>query len=479
MGLLALAANAVGNATGVGALSSIGGALGGTLADQWKEFFYCDALDADTMIVKGQKRTGKRSANTKGTDNIITKGSVISVADGQCMIIVDNGKVAELCAEPGEFVYDSSTEPSIFAGKLGRGIIDTFKEIGRRFTFGGEPPKDQRVYYINTKELVGNKYGTSAPVPFRVVDANAFIDMDIGIKCFGEYSFHIIDPILFYTNVCANVTESYKRDAIESQLRSELLTAMQPAFARLSEKGIRYSAVVGHTQELAEFLNQELSEKWRKLRGIEIVSFGISSLKADEEVEKEIREMQKNVQAKRADIYTGKEEADLYGGGMNARMAASQAQAIRDAAKNTNGSMSGFMGMGMAGMMGGGYQYQKEAPQNSSAAGASSAGGAGLSAGAASASGWKCPKCGVQASGKFCPECGTPKPASSGTVAGWTCSCGTVNKGKFCSECGKPKPAGAPLYKCDKCGWEPEDPHNPPKFCPECGDPFDTGDIVG
>ncbi|WP_294427435.1 SPFH domain-containing protein [uncultured Treponema sp.] len=468
MGLMALAANAVGGATGIGAISSLAGSLGGTLADQWKEFFYCDAMDADTLIVKGQKRTGKRSANTKSTDNIITKGSVITVADGQCMIIVDNGKVAELCAEPGEFVYNSSTEPSIFAGKLGSSIIDSFKEIGRRFTFGGEPPKDQRVYYINTKEIIGNKYGTAAPIPFRVVDKNAFIDLDIGIKCFGEYSYHISNPILFYTNVCGNISESYKRDSIESQLRAELLNALQPAFARISEMGIRYSAISGHTTELSNFLNEVLSEKWRNLRGIEIVSFGISSLKADEEVEKEIREMQKSVQAKRADIYTGKEEADLYGGGLNARLAASQAQAMRDAANNANGTMSGFMGMGMAGMMGG-YQFQAN-PQTPPSQPAQTA-----SANAGSDS-WKCPKCGSTASGKFCPECGTQKPAAT---IGWTCACGTVNKGKFCSECGKPKPAGAPLYKCDKCGWEPADPHNPPKFCPECGDPFDTGDIVG
>ena len=458
MGLLALAADAAGKLTGVGAISAIGGAAGGALADQWKEFFYCDALDADTMVIKGQKKAGKRSSNTKGTDNIITKGSVISVADGQCMIIVDNGKVAELCAEPGEFVYDSSTEPSIFAGKLGRGIIDTFKEIGKRFTFGGEPPKDQRVYYINTKELVGNKYGTASPVPFRVVDSRARLDMDIGLKCFGEFSFRIADPILFYTNVCANVTESYKRDAIESQLRTELLTALQPAFARLSEKGIRYSAVPGHTAELAEFLNQELTAKWRKLRGLEIVSFGISSLKADEEDEKRIKMLQETA------AYTDPTMAA-------ARLVGAQASAMETAAGNTNGAVNAFMGMGMAGQAGG-VNAQNLFAMGAKQAASSAAGGG---SGAASASGWKCPKCGSSASGKFCPECGTPKPQENG----WTCSCGAVNKGKFCSECGKQKPAGAPLYKCDKCGWEPEDPRNPPKFCPECGDPFDTGDIVG
>lgn len=467
MGLMAVAAKAVGGTTGIGAISAIGGALSGTFADQWKEFFYCDAIDADTLVIRGQKKIGKRSSNTKGTDNIISKGSVIAVADGQCMIIVDNGKVTELCAEPGEFVYDSSTEPSIFAGSLGKGIIDTFKSIGKRFTFGGEPPKDQRVYYVNTKELVGNKYGTASPVPFRVVDARARLDMDIGIKCFGEYSLRIVDPILFYTNVCSNVTERYTRDSIESQLRSELLTALQPAFARLSEKGIRYSAVVGHTAELAEYLNQELSAKWRQLRGIEIVSFGISSLKADEEDEKRIKQLQETA------AYTDPTMAA-------ARLVGAQASAMEAAASNTNGAVNAFMGMGMANQAGGasvqnlfamGQQTQAQQAQAAAQTSQSS-----QSASATGAASWKCPKCGAFATGKFCPECGTAKPAET---TGWTCSCGTVNKGKFCQECGKPKPAGEPLYRCDKCGWEPSDPHNPPKFCPECGDPFDTGDIVG
>ena len=203
----------------MGLLQAGMGAIAGNLADQWKEYFYCEALPADILVTKGVKRTGGRSSNTKGTDNIISKGSVIAVADGQCMIIVDQGKVTELCAEPGEFVYDSSTSPSIFAGKLGKGILDTFKDIGRRFTFGGEPPKDQRVYYVNTKEIIGNKYGTPSSVPFRVVDQRARIDMDINVKCFGEYSYHITDPILFYTNVCSNVTTEYRRETIDSQLK--------------------------------------------------------------------------------------------------------------------------------------------------------------------------------------------------------------------------------------------------------------------
>ena len=421
---------------------------GGVLSDQWKEYFYCDSISPDTIVVKGKKRVSGFSSN-KGRDNIITNGSVIAVADGQCMVIVDNGKIAELCAVPGEFVYDSSTQPSIFSGKLGDAILDTFKEIGRRFTFGGEPAKDQRVYYFNTKELTGNKYGTPSPVPFRVVDARANIDIDISIRCFGEYSYRVCDPILFYTNVCGNVSSEYTRSEIDSQLKTELLTALQPAFAKISEKGIRYSALPGHTVEIADALNEVLSRKWRELRGIEIVSFGVSSVKASEEDEAMLKELQ-------AFSNTTSAAAHLVG---------AQAQAMKDAANNAAGAMNGFMGVNMASAMGGmnaASLFQMGA-QTQSAPAASPA---------APANGWKC-ACGAVATGKFCPECGAKKPED-----GWKCACGTVNKGKFCTECGAKKPAGALLYRCDKCGWEPADPANPPRFCPECGDPFGSEDVV-
>ena len=253
------------------------GSVSGVLADQWKEYFYCEALSENVLVVKGRKKTSGRSSNTKGSDNIITTGSVIAVADGQCMLIVEQGKVVEVCAEPGEFVYDASTEPSIFSGNLGSSILEVFKQIGKRFTFGGEIPKDQRVYYFNTKEIIGNKYGTPNPVPFRVVDSRAGIDIDVSIRCFGEYSYHINNPLLFYTNICGNVSEDYTRDQLDSQLKTELLTALQPAFAKLSEKELRYSALPGHTVELADALNDVMSSKWRDLRGIEIVSIGVSS----------------------------------------------------------------------------------------------------------------------------------------------------------------------------------------------------------
>ncbi len=465
----------------MGLIRAAVGAAGGVMADQWKEYFYCEAIPENTLVVKGQHRVSGRSANYKGSDNIISNGSVIAVADGQCMILVDQGKVTELCAEPGEFRYDSSTEPSIFSGNLGQSLLDTFKNIGKRFTFGGEPPKDQRVYYLNTKELIGNKYGTPSPVPFRVVDQRAGIDIDISLRCFGEYSYRICDPILFYTNVCGNVAEEYTRDRIEGQLKTELLTALQPAFAKISEMGIRYSAIPGHTMELADALNEVLSSKWRGLRGLEIVSFGVSSVKASEEDEAMLKEMQKNA----AFMDPTRAAAHLVG---------AQASAMQAAANNQNaGPAMAFMGMNMAGQAGGVnaqnlYQMgaQQQAAQSAPAADAGwtcACGQAGITGKfcpncgkpkpvPVPAGSWKC-SCGATATGKFCPECGKPRPAEDG----WTCSCGAVNKGKFCAECGKPKPAGVPQYKCDKCGWEPADPAHPPKFCPECGDPFDDGDI--
>ena len=443
----------------MGLIKAALGAAGGVMADQWKEYFYCESIPENVMAVKGLHRVSGRSSNYKGSENIISNGSVVAVADGQCMIIVDQGKVTELCAEPGEFVYDSSTEPSIFSGQLGTSILDTFKNIGKRFTFGGEPPKDQRVYYFNTKELIGNKYGTPSPVPFRVVDQRAGIDIDIAIRCFGEYSYRICDPILFYTNVCGNVGEDYTRDRLDGQLKTELLTALQPAFAKISEMGIRYSALPGHTMELADALNDVLSGKWRNLRGLEIVSFGVSSVKASEEDEAMLKEMQRNA----AFMDPTRAAAHLVG---------AQASAMQAAANNQGaGPAMAFMGMNMAGQMGGmnaqnlyqmGAQQQAQQPAPAP------------TPAAAPANGWTC-ACGHTGNtGKFCSECGQPKPV----LDTWTCSCGAVNKGKFCAECGKPKPAAPRHYKCSKCGWEPEDPTNPPKFCPECGDPFNDADLT-
>ena len=436
----------------MGLLKAGAGALGGVLADSWRDYFYCDALNADTLVVKGMKRTSDkgRSSNTKGESNIISDGSIIAVADGQYMIIVEQGAIVDACGEPGEFVFDNSSEPSLFFGddKITDRIKTAFERVGGRFTFGGDTGKDQRVYYFNKKEIIGNKYGTATPVPFRVVDANIGLDVDISVRCNGEYSYKITDPLLFYKNVCGNVEGEYTRERIDSQLKSELLTALQPAFAAISDMGIRYSALPAHTMEIADALNEVLSEKWADLRGVEIVSFGVSSVKASEEDEVMIKELQRNAVFRNTNMAA-------------AQLVGAQAQAMQDAAKNSAGAFTGFMGMGMAQQSGGVnaqtlFQMGAQQPQAQQAA---------------PADGWKC-SCGAMNTGKFCTQCGAKKPES-----GWTCACGAVNQGKFCSQCGAKRPAGAPLYRCDKCGWQPEDPTHPPKFCPECGDPFDDNDL--
>lgn len=421
------------------------GALGGTLADQWKEFFYCESLPKDVLVRKGQKQIGNRSSNTRGNDNIITKGSGIIVADGQCMMIVEQGKIVEVCAEPGEFTYDNSTEPTIFEGSLGSSIKETFKTIGKRFTYGGDTGKDQRVYYFNIKELIDNKFGTANPIPFRVVDHRINLDIDVSLRCNGIYSYKIADPLLFYTNVCGNIADEYTREEIDAQLKTEFISALQPAFAKLSNLGIRPNQIISHNTELENAMNVALSEKWSKLRGLEVVTVALGSVTLPEEDQELIKNAQKNAMF----LDPTMAAASLVG---------AQGDAMRTAAANSGGAVTGFMGMGMA-MNAGGMNNV----QNLYAMGQQNA--------EAPANGWTC-KCGATATGKFCPECGSPKPAGSG----WTCACGAVNKGKFCQNCGAKKPDSAPLYRCDKCGWEPEDPTNPPKFCPECGDIFDDKD---
>ena len=402
-------------------------------------------------MIKGEKRVSGRSSNTKGNDNIISNGSGIAVADGQCMMIVEQGKIVEVCAEPGEYTYDKSTEPSIFTGPLGKGIIDTFKTIGKRFTYGGDTGKDQRVYYFNTKELIDNKFGTPNPIPFRVVDTNIGLDIDVSVRCSGVYSYKIADPLLFYTNVCGNVEKAYTRDTIDGQLKTEFISALQPAFGKLSELGLRPNQIVAHNTDLENAMNSALSAKWGELRGLKVVSIALGSVTLPEEDAELIKKAQ--------------HAAILRDPSMGAAtLVGAQAEAMKAAAANENGAMMGFMGMGMAAQAGGmnaqslyqmGQQARQQQPQPTPAP----------------AGAWKC-KCGATVTGKFCTECGAKKPED-----GWTCpSCGATNKGKFCSECGAKKPEDAPLYRCDKCGWEPEDPAHPPKFCPECGDIFDDKD---
>ena len=461
------------------------GALGGVMADQWKEYFYCEALDMDTLVVKGQKRVSGRSSNTKGSDNIISNGSVIAVADGQCMIIVEQGKVVEVCAEPGEFVYDKSTEPSIFSGKLGTSILDTFKAIGKRFTYGGDTGKDQRVYYFNTKEIMNNKFGTPSPIIFEVMNKRIGFSRTVNVRCNGVYSYMITNPLLFYTKVCGNVEQAFTRDQIDAQMKTEFVSALQPAFGALAEMELRPAQLPAKVNELRQAMNEALQYEWVESRGITVAKIALNPITLNPEDMKKIQEM---------------EDSMSYGSNaamMAGRMTTATANAMETAAGNSAGAMTGFMGMGMAGAaMGGGFNaaqqlygmgQQQQAQQQAAAApaangwkcacGATATGKFCPECGAKKPepqAGWKC-KCGATVTGKFCPECGSPKPADDGS---WTCSCGMKNTGKFCQNCGSKNPAGVPQYRCDKCGWQPADPTKAPRFCPECGDPFDNGDIV-
>ncbi|MDO4649294.1 MAG: SPFH domain-containing protein [Eubacteriales bacterium] len=411
-------------------------AVSGTLADMWKEYFYCDAMPSNVLVVKGRKQAGKNSAN-RGNDNVITNGSGIVVADGQCMIIVEQGKIVEVCAEPGKFTYDTSSEPSVFDGGLGDGIMQTFRTIGKRFTYGGGTGTDQRVYYFNTKEIMDNKFGTANPIPFRVVDRNIGLDIDVSVRCNGVYSYRIADPLLFYANVCGNVESEFTRDMLDGQLRPEFVSALQPAFGRISDMEVRPSALPSHVTELCDAMNEALTRKWGELRGLKVVSIAINSVNLPNDDAELIKNAQKSAILRDPTMAA-------------ATLAGAQADAMRAAASNTNGAMAGFMGMGMASQAGGmNYQQLYQMGQQ--------------------------PQQVYQQPQQGYAQPQQPQQMQAASQAGWTCSCGAVNTGKFCPECGQPKPA-ARKFRCDKCGWEPQDPSNPPRFCPECGDPFNEND---
>ena len=429
----------------MGLISAALASASSVLSDSWRDYFYCDSLSTDVLVARGHKREKKELFKKSSDSNVISNGSIVCVADGQCMLIVDQGKIVDVCAEAGEFLYDTSTQPSLFYGSLGENIKATFEELGKRIGFGGVTAAEQRVYYVNIKELIGNKYGTVTPVPFRVVDQNIGLDVDISIRCHGEYSYRISDPLLFYVNVCGNVSETYRRDQIDSQLKSEVLTAMQPAFARISEMGIRYSALPGRTTELSEAMNAELSEKWGKIRGLEIVSFGVSSVTASKEDEDMIKEMQKT------GAFRNPNMAAAY-------MVNAQGEAMKAAANNANGAMMGFAGLNMAASAGGVdtnalFQAGASQPQQQPVQ---------QNVQPQQAEGWTC-SCGATGNtGNFCGQCGAAKPVAMKPAGSWTCSCGQVNEGNFCSACGSKKPEST-TWTCS-CGQV-----NEGNFCPVCG----------
>ena len=440
----------------MGLIKSIVSSVKSGLGDQWLDFIYCEALPADVLMKKGQKRTNQTkfgSSNTKGSDNIITRGSKIAVNEGQFMIVVDQGKIVDFTDEPGEYTMDISTEPSLFYGSFGESLKESFKLVGKRFTFGGDTGHDQRVYFINKKDIIGNKFGTPNPVPFRDSEFGFTVD----IKCFGEYVYKIVDPLLFFASLCGNVEDEFKRDRIDSQFKTDLLSALQPALSNVALKKISYDMLPGSVPEISAAVKDQLAQTWGSVNGINVTKVSIASVSTTDESAKKIKEFQSSR------IYSN---SAMQSGRMTEAFA-NAVEGIGQNSGNSTNAMFGMMGVGMMNnmgnnMFGGVGSAQMQGGQNAQPQPA-----------AANPNSWKC-QCGAANVGKFCTECAAPKPAPANT---WRCECGDDNTGKFCKECGKPNTTGK-LYKCDKCGWTPEDPTKPPKFCPECGDVFDMSDVI-
>lgn len=383
----------------MGLIQAFKGAVTSTLADQWKEFIYCDALGADTLIQKGKKRVTDASSNQQGSDNIITHESRIVVNEGQALLVVENGKIIDFSVEPGAYTFKSDTEPSLFAGGF-KGLIDSFKKVGQRFTYGGQPQNDQRVYYVNLKEIPNNKFGVGG-VPFR----DAEFGFTIQLKGFGVYSYKIEDPILFFSHVAANVTDRYLATNLDDQLKAEFQQAIQVALGNLSATGISYDKIPQHTKELTVNMDKMLDEDWKQVRGLVVVSIGFSSITPDEESVKKIAQFQE------ARVYSN---AQMLGG----RLGGAQATAMENAAKNENGAMNGFIGMGFAQQAGGASAAQFIQPGQPAAPQAPAA---------PTATAWTC-NCGAQNTGNFCQNCGTKRPAG--------CTHPNAGGSTFCPDCG-------------------------------------------
>lgn len=474
-----MSGNDIGKPKGVFIMGLIKVAVGSAMSvvhDQWKEYFYCDSIGNKQLMVKGVKKNTK---NNKGSDNIITNGSILVVNEGQCAIIVDQGQIVEICAAPGEYTYDISTEPSVFSGGLGNGIKESFKTIGKRIGFAGGTAHDQRIYYFNLKEITDNTFGTVRPIPFRVYQDDQDRGFTVGVKCSGIYSYRVVDPIKLYVNLGGNKTMSYNTSDIDNQLFSEFISHLQQAFAKISSH-IRYDELPNYNDDITKNMKEELTSAWRDTRGIEIQSVAIRTVSISEADESRIKKFE--------DLAWTRDPRNAA-----AIMVEAQSEAMKTAAANKGGAAMGFFGMNLAQQAGGmnaqnlfamGTQAPPQNGETLPPAGSWKCNCGNTNTGKFCANcgkekpnmgdpGWAC-SCGTANTGNFCASCGKPKPAT----VGWKCSCGTVNKGKFCSDCGKPKPAGELQYRCDKCGWEPDDPHHPPKFCAECGDPFGDEDIV-
>ncbi len=383
----------------MGLIKAALGSVVGTLSETWKDYFVCDSMNDDTLMVKATKRGGG------GSGEVITNGSGIVVADGQCALVVSDGVVVEVAMEPGNYTFDSASSPSIFDGGWS-GISNTFKDMLGRFIYGGDVNKSQRVYYVNTKHIGNNLFGTPTPVPFRLIDKNIGLDVDVPVRCNGEYVFQIVNPLLFYKNVAGNKASGYYKEDLASTMRSDILQALQPALAKIAREGVRYSEVPEHSEELRDALNEVLNEKWGALRGISIVSLNVNSVTASKEDEEKIRNLQMAAVNKNEDM-------------AKATMISAKADAIRDAAKNPNGPQSGFVAYNMAdNAVNDSVLFTRSGNQSQQTGDV-----------------WTC-ECGNVNTTPFCPKCGRERPAAQASA--------------YCPHCGKPVPAGS-------------------NFCPHCG----------
>lgn len=409
----------------MGIIKAIKTAIGGSLADQWLEVIEPGDMGDQTVFTSGVKT--RKGSNVKGTDDTVSNGSVIHVYPNQFMMLVDGGKIVDYTAEEGYYTVNNSSLPSMFNGQFG----DALKESFDRIRYGGMTPGRQKVYYVNLQEIKGIKFGTRNPINYF----DQFYNAELFLRAHGTYSIKVTDPILFYSEAIPKNASRVQIDTINTQYLDEFLEALQTSINQMSADGIRISFVASKGRELGRYMSETLDEDWKRMRGMEVQAVGIGSISYDEESQKLINMRNQGAMLSDPTIREGYVQGAV-------------ARGMEAAGSNANGSMAGFMGMGVGMNAGGGFMgaasntnfqqmQMNQGMQGQPASAPTPAPAAPMKAPAAApapAAGWTC-GCGHVNTGKFCSECGSPKPADGP----WTCGCGHVNTGKFCSECGKPR----------------------------------------
>ena len=415
----------------MGLISAAVSSVSGVLSDSWKEVIEPDDMSYSTLLVKGV--AVKKGSNKKGTDNYVSNGSVIHVYPNTLMLLMDGGKIVDYSAQEGYYEVNNSSAPSIFNGEL----KDSVKETWKRFQFGGVPSQKQYVYYINTAEIKGIKFGTRNPVNYF----DNFYNAELFLRAHGSYSIKITDPIKFFTEFAPKGTDRIEIKDLSEQLFNEFMDALQSAINQMSVDGVRISAITSKSRELSKYMADVLDADWNDLRGIEVCSVGLASISYDDESKALINMRNKGAMMSDPTIREGFVQSSV-------------AQGMQAAGSNTSGAANAFMGMGMGMNAAGGFM--SAASQTNAAQMAQQQAAQQAAQQNQAANGWKC-SCGTVNTGNFCSGCGSKKPENTS----WTCSCGTTNTGRFCSNCGSPKPAGE--WVCS-CGTK-----NTGNFCSGCG----------